>query len=394
MGLIKAITGAVGGSLADQWLEVIEPANMGEGVVFTKGQFVRKDDRRSSNTKGTIDTVSNGSIIHVYDNQFMILVDGGKIVDFAAEPGMYKVDDSSLPSLFAGQFKDTIMETFKRFKFGGVTPYKQMVFYINTQEIKGIKFGTKNPINYFDNFYNAELFVRTFGTYSIRVVDPILFYKEAIPRDANHVHIDDINEQYLSEFLEALQATINKLSADGQRISYLPSKGREVSKYMADTLDEDWKLKRGILIESVGLASISYDEDSEELIKMRSKGAMLSDATIREGYVQGTIAEGIKAAGENESGSGTTFMGMGMGMNAAGGFLNSASETNREQMNKQQTQQASAGSWTCTCGSVNSGNFCSNCGSKKVAGGGFCSNCGNKFEGQKPAFCPNCGQKQ
>ncbi len=396
MGLIKAAAGAIGGSLADQWLEVIEPANMGEGVVFTKGQMVRKDSKRSSNKKGTLDTVSNGSIIHVYDNQFMMLVDGGKIVDFTAEPGMYEVQNSSLPSLFSGSFGDAIKDTFSRFKYGGTTPYKQMVFYVNTQEIKGIKFGTKNPINYFDNFYNAELFLRTFGTYSMRVVDPILFYKEAIPRDANHVHIDEINEQYLSEFLEALQVTINKMSADGERISFVTSKGSEVSKYMADVLDEDWKARRGMLIESVGLSSITYDDESKELINMRNKGAMLSDATIREGFVQGSVARGIEAAGSNEAGAGATFMGMGIGMNAAGGFMGSASQTNREQMNRQQEVAAAspANSWKCSCGNVNTGNFCSNCGSKKVSSGGFCSNCGNKFEGEKPAFCPNCGQKQ
>lgn len=145
MGLIKALTSSIGGSLADQWLEVIEPDNMGDNTVFTKGVMVRKDDRRGSNRKGTVDTVSNGSIIHVYPNQFMMLVDGGKIVDYTAEEGYYKVDNSSLPSLFNGSFKDSLKESFNRFKYGGVTPTAQKVYYINLQEIKGIKFGTPNP---------------------------------------------------------------------------------------------------------------------------------------------------------------------------------------------------------------------------------------------------------
>lgn len=397
MGLIKAGLGAVGGGLADQWLEVIEPSNMGEGIVFTKGQMVRKGDKRSSNTKGSSDLVSNGSIIHVYDNQFMMLVDGGKIIDFTAEPGMYEVKNSSSPSLFAGQMGDAIKETFKRFKFGGATPFKQKVYYINTQEIKGIKFGTKNPINYFDNFYNAELFLRTFGTYSLKIVDPILFYKEAVTRDANHLHIDDINDQYLSEFLEALQVAINKMSSEGERISFVTSKGKELSNHMAETLDSEWRRMRGMEIQSVGLSSITYDDESKELINMRNKGAMLQDASIREGYVQGSVARGIEAAGSNEGGSGTAFMGMGMGMHSAGGFMGEASKTNREQINneaKKTSGQNNINNWSCSCGSINNGNFCSNCGNKKPSQSGFCSNCGYKFEGELPIFCSNCGKKQ
>ena len=166
----------------------------------------------------------------VYPNQFMMLVDGGRVVDYTAEEGYYIVDDSSLPSLFNGQFGDTIKESFNRIKFGGVTPKAQKAFFVNLQEIKGIKFGTPNPLNYFDNFYNAELFLRTHGTYSIKITDPLLFFREAVPRDQQRVEIEDINEQYLSEFLEALQTTMNQMSVDGIRISRrIP--GQEVSQY-------------------------------------------------------------------------------------------------------------------------------------------------------------------
>lgn len=388
MGIIKAAISSVGGSLADQWLEVIEPTNMKEGIVFSKGQLVRKDDKRGANKKFTVDTISNGSIIHVYENQCMLLVDGGKIVDYTAEPGMYKVDNSSLPSLFNGKLSEAVKDTFNRFKYGGVTPTKQQVFYINTQEIKGIKFGTKNPINYFDSFYNAELFLRTFGTYSIKIVDPIKFYKEAISKSENYIHIDDINEQYMNEFLEGLSVAINRLSADGERISFVTSKGTELSSHMSQVLDDKWNDLRGMEILSVGLASISYDDESKELINMRNKGAMLSDANVREGYVQGSIARGIEAAGSNEKGSAATFMGMGMGMNAAGGFMGQASQTNREQMNKDKDMN----SWTCSCGNNNTGKFCSECGKEKTKGS-FCTNCGNKIEGEVK-FCSNCGQKQ
>ncbi|MEA4962308.1 SPFH domain-containing protein, partial [Lutispora sp.] len=332
MGIIRAVASAMGGSLADQWLEVIEPDNMSDTTVFANGTKVRKNDRRNSNIKGTDNTVSNGSIIHVYPNQFMMVLDGGKVVDFTAEEGYYTVNNSSLPSLFSGSLGDAVKESFNRIKYGGVTPTAQRVYYINLQEIKGIKFGTKNPLNYFDNFYNSELFLRTHGTYSIKITDPLLFYQEAIPRNKDMVDIQDINEQYLSEFLEALQTSMNQMSVDGIRISHVASKGGELSRYMSDVLDEEWKKMRGFEIQAVGIASISYDDESKELINMRNKGAMLGDPSVREGYVQGSIARGLESAGSNPAGSAAAFMGMGVGMQSGGSFIGAASQANMQQM--------------------------------------------------------------
>lgn len=406
MGLIKAVAQAIGGTLADQWLEVIEPDDMGDQTVFTRGVMIRK----GQNTKGTDDTVTNGSVIHVYDNQFMMLVDGGKIVDYTAEPGYYKVDNSSLPSLFNGQFKDTLKDSFSRIKFGSETPTKQKVFYINLQEIKGIKFGTRNPINYFDSFYNAELFLRAHGTYSIKIVDPIRFYAEVIPRNEDRVEITDVNEQYMSEFLEALQTSINQLSADGMRISFVPSKGRELSKYMAQTLDEDWNQMRGMEIQSVGIASISYDEKSQELINTRNEGAMLSDPSIAQGYMVKNLSQGVKDAGSNSAGAMTGFMGVGMGASAMGGMMNGFSQINQNgqgqmpnQPQPQNTQdfhvggaaaaapaQNMAGEWTCECGATNVGKFCSECGKPKpVDSNEWTCECGNVNTGK---FCSECGK--
>ena len=334
MGIIKAVTTAVGGALADQWLEAIEPDGMGDRTVFVRGVQVRRG--KGSNTKGSSDIVSDGSVIHVYPNQFMMLVDGGRIVDYTAEEGYYKVSHSSMPSMFNGQFGEALKESFNRIRFGGVTPGAQKVYYVNLQEIKGIKFGTRNPVNYFDSFYNAELFLRAHGTYSIKVTDPIKFYAEVIPKNADHVEIDSINEQYLSEFLEALQTSINQMSADGTRISYVASRSRELGQYMAHTLDEEWTRMRGMEIQAVGIASITYDEESQNLINLRNRGAMMGDPSIREGYVQTTIAEGLKNAGSNDSGAMAGFMGMGMGMQIGGGFMGAASNTNMQQMQMNQ----------------------------------------------------------
>ncbi len=227
MGLIKAATSMVGCGLADQWLEVIEPDNMSDTTVMTKGVKVSKDDKRGSNRKGTEDVLTDGTVVHVYANMMMLLVDGRKIIDYTAEEGYYTIKNDAAPSMFNGPLNEALAATFDRFKCGGVTPQTQQVFYINLQEIKGIKFGTSAPLNYCDNFYNAELFLRAHGTYSIHVVDPILFYTNAIPKNKTQVEINDINEQYLAEFLTALQSAINQMSADGQRISYVPSKEEE-----------------------------------------------------------------------------------------------------------------------------------------------------------------------
>lgn len=424
MGIIKAVTHAIGGVLADQWLEVFEADNMGDHTVFTKGALIR----RGENKKGTDDIVSNGSMIHVYDNQFMMLVDGGKIVDYTAEPGYYKVDHSSMPSLLNGQLGDSVKESFDRFRFGGQTPQKQQVFFVNLQEIKGIKFGTRQPINYFDSFYNAELFLRAHGTYSVKITDPLKFYAEAVPKNKNHVEIEEINEQYLSEFLEALQSSVNQMSADGFRISFVSSKARELGQYMSSVLDEEWNQTRGMEIQAVGL-TVSYSEESQKLLNMRNEGAMLSNPLVREGYVQGAMARGIEAAGSNANGAMAGFMGMGMASNVSSGMMGAASNFNMAQMNAmqgaQQMQQASTGQgmqqgagaipptgqgngtipptgqgvpqapqapqapqWTCSCGQVNSGKFCSNCGTPAPKTDWTCS-CGQVNSGN---FCSNCGK--
>ena len=395
MGIIRAAVNAVHGSLADQWLETVEPYEMGEHTVFTEGILVRK----GQNKKGS-QTISNGSVIHVYDNQFMMLVDGGKVVDYTAEPGYYKVDNSSLPSLFNGQFGDSLKDSFNRIKYGGQTPTAQKVFFINLQEIKGIKFGTRNPINYFDNFYNAELFLRAHGTYSVKITNPLQFYAEVIPRNADRVEIDEINEQYLSEFLEALQSSINQMSADGTRISYVTSKARELGKYMSTTLDEEWNQTRGMEIQAVGIASVSYDEESQKLINMRNEGAMLGgDASVLRGMAVKNLTEGVRDAGSNAGGAMTGFMGVGMGMqqfntsmeglNAmTAGMAGTQPQAAPQQAASPQQTAAPANSWTCECGASNTGKFCSECGKPAPAAEWTCE-CGTVNKGK---FCSNCGK--
>ena len=424
MGIIRAAAKSLSSGLADQWLEVIEPSDMGAQTLMTPGIMV---NRKSQNRKGSRHVISDGSVIHVYDNQLMILTDGGKIIDYTAEPGYFEVNNAAEPSLFNGDFSGAMQATFERVKYGGQSPTEQKVYYLNLQEIKGIKFGTRNPINYFDNFYNAELFLRAHGTYSIKITNPLQFYAEVVPRNKEHVEIDEINEQYLSEFLEALQSSINQMSADGTRISYVSSKARELGKYMSTTLDEEWNQTRGMEIQAVGIASVSYDEQSQKLINMRNEGAMLGgDASVLRGMAVKNLTEGVRDAGSNAGGAMAGFMGVGMGMqqfNTSMEGLNqmTAGMAGTAQAAPQQTaaqpqQSVPAGTqWTCECGTVNTGKFCSECGKPAPAPvrswtcecgtvntGKFCSECGKPAPAaewtcecgtvNKGKFCSNCGK--
>lgn len=442
MGIIKAAMGAIGGGLADSWLEVIEPSDMGSTTVFAPGVLKDRNSGRNSNTKGSSNSVSNGSVIHVYDNQMMILVDGGAIVDYTAEPGYFQVQNSSMPSLFNGQFGASVKETFNRIKFGGITPTAQRVFYINLKEMAGIKFGTKTPVNYYDSNYDIDVNVRAFGTYSIALDNPLEFYKQVIPTEAvtncEPVDIAILNEsRYISEFLGALQQALTEISMEGVRISQIGARSLELAEHMSKVLDQKWRQNRGMYIKEVGIASISYDDETKEILKQRNQAAIYQNPNLREAMVQTSIARGIEAAGSNANGAMAGFMGVGMGMNASGGFMSAASASNMQQMQQQQMQQnmqqqnmqqqnmqqqnmqpqqqrrspfdvsgrqqqntavgaGVAEGWTCSCGHTgNTGKFCAECGSPKPVqqsdGSWNCPQCGTKNTGK---FCAECGTRR
>lgn len=421
MGIIKAAINAVGGALADSWLEAIQPADMGDQTVMVPG--VMKTNARSQNKKGNENIVSNGSKIYVYDNQLMILVDNGKIVDYTAEPGPYIVNNSSTPSLFNGQFGDSIKEAFERVKFAGIPSNEQRVFYINLAEIKGIKFGTANPVQYYDNFYESELFMRLHGTYSIKITDPFKFYREVIPREAvtgnrSVEFAPPLIQQYNDEFIAELGTAFNQYSADGFRISNITSKTKEMGKYMADALDEDWNQARGFQVFRVGMVPPSYDDKSRKIIDARSEMASqvsyLKDGAAQQAYMAKSVGEGISGAGKNPGGAAIGFMGMNMAQNMGTGVMGSYMQNPQyaqpqqgypqqgypqqgyAQQPQQTPQQAAPaqGGWTCSCGAVNTGKFCSECGSPKPAAPKkrFCSNCGAEL-GENAKFCPECGSK-
>lgn len=397
MGLIRSISGAIGGTLADQWKEFFMAEALPHDVMLIKGEKII--GRRSSNTKGSDNIISNGSGIVVADGQCMIIVEQGKVVDVCAEPGEYTYDTSTEPSIFTGKLSEGIKETFKtigkRFTYGGDTAKDQRVYYINTKELIDNKFGTQNPIPFrvVDNNIGLDIDVgvRCSGVYSYRIDDPILFYTNVSGNVSNHYLRDELDGQLKTEFVSALQPAFAKISTLGVRPSALPGYVDELSTAMNDALSEKWGNIRGLKVVSIGLNPITLPDEDTELIKQAQRAAMLRDPGMAAATLAGAQADAMRTAASNEGGALTGFMGMGMAQQAGG--INTGELFGMAAQNKaQEAQAAPQGAWTCDdCGAQNTGKFCAECGKERQAQG-FCPNCGHQVNpGSK--FCDNCGHK-
>ncbi len=394
MGLIKAIGGAVSSVLADQWKEYFYCDAIPADVLAVKGE--KRIGDKSSNTKGEENIISNGSKIAVADGQCMLIVEQGKVVELCAEPGEFTYDTSTEPSIFAGKLGTSILDSFKtigkRFTFGGDTAKDQRVYYINTKELIGNKYGTANPVPFrvVDNNIglDADIAIRCFGEYSYRVADPILFYTNVCGNIADCYEREEIDSQLKSELLTALQPAFAKISAMGIRYSALPGHTMEMAEALNEVLSSKWRELRGLEIVSFGVSSVKASEEDEAMIKELQKTAVYRNPNMAGAAIVGAQAEAMKTAAANENGAMMGFMGMGMAQQAGG--INAQSLF---QMGQQQPAAAPAVSgWTCSCGKVNEGKFCTECGSPKPAPtAGWTCSCGAVNNGK---FCPNCGSKK
>ena len=402
MGLIKALLGATSGTLADQWKEFFYCDALSTDVIMTKGKKVVGG--RSSNKHGHDNIISNGSGIAVADGQCMIIVEQGKIVEVCAEPGEFTYDTSTEPSIFTGNLGESIKETFKiigrRFTFGGDTGKDQRVYYFNTNEITDNKFGTPNPIPFrvVDKNIGLDIDVslRASGIYSYKIANPLLFYTNVSGNVSDEYRKEQIDGQLKTEFVSALQPAFGKLSDLGLRPNQIIQHNTDLEKALNDVLSEKWGELRGIEVVSVALGSVTLPEEDAELIKQAQHSGILRDPTMAAATLTGAQAEAMKAAAKNENGAMTGFMGMGMAMNTAGGMNTQnlyamGMQNNQQTQQAQPPQQAQQTGWTCSCGSLNNGNFCQNCGAKKPEMA--CKNCGwtPKNGDPLPKFCPNCG---
>lgn len=424
MGLIKAALGAAGGVMADQWLEYFYCDSLPESVMAVRGQ--KRTSGRSSNTKGSDNIISNGSVIAVADGQCMIIVDQGKVTELCAEAGEFLYDTSTEPSIFYGGLGRGILDSFKaigkRFTFGGDTAKDQRVYFFNTKEIMGNKYGTPNPVPFRVVDRNVgldvDIAIRCHGEYSYKITNPILFYTNVCGNVASVYDRSEIDGQLKSELMTALQPAFAKISDMGIRYSALPGHTAEMAAALNDVLSAKWSEMRGISIFSIGISSVTASEEDEKMIKELQRNAAYRNPTMAAATLVGAQAQAMQDAAKNTGGAGA-FMGFaGMNMaNAAGGM-------NARDLyamgDKQQGQSAPASdpdAWKCACGTVNKGKFCLECGKPKPAPAGawkcscgaentgkFCSQCGKAKPADtagwtcacgavnKGKFCPECGK--
>lgn len=401
MGLIKAGIGALGGTFADQWKEFFYCEAMDKEVMVTKGQ--KRVSGRSSNTKGNDNIISKGSGIAVADGQCMIIVEQGKVVEVCAEPGEFIYDDSTEPSIFAGNLGESIVATFKtvgkRFTYGGDTGKDQRIYYFNTKELMDNKFGTPNPVPFrvVDSKIglDTDVSIRCSGVYSYRIADPLLFYTKVCGNVTEAYTRDELDSQLKTEFISALQPAFAKLSDLELRPNQIVAHNTDLENAMNDALSVKWGELRGLKIVSIALGSVTLSPEDAEMIKQLQRTAVLQNPNMAGAMLVGAQADAMRTAADNSAGAMTGFMGMGMAMNAGGGM----NAQNLYAMGQQQTAQQSTpspvltqNSWKCSCGAIANGKFCPECGSPKpVTADGWTCSCGTVNKGR---FCHNCGAKK
>ena len=414
MGLLKAGVGAAGGVLADQWREYFYCEALDADTLVAKGE--KRVGKRGSNTKGENNVISDGSIVAVADGQCMMIVENGAVVDVCAEPGEFVYDTGTEPSVFSGKLGDMVKKSFeqvgRRFTFGGDAGKDQRIYYFNTKEIVGNKYGTASPVPFrvVDEKIglDVDITVRCNGEYSYKLVDPLMFYKNVCGNVEIAYTRDLIDSQLKSELLTALQPAFARISKMGIRYSAVPAHTRELADALNEELSHEWKERRGIEIAAFGVNTISAPEDQEQMIRDLQKAAVMANPAIAAANIASAQSDALRTAAANPAGAAMGFMGMGMasgmgGMNAAQLF-GQASQAQQAPAQAQPagaaggvaagTGTAAAGAaWTCSCGAQNTGKFCGNCGSPKpeAAGPWFCTNCGTQNTGN---FCSGCGSKR
>lgn len=433
MGLISAITQAAQSALADSWREYFYCDSIPVDVLITKAN--KRQNRNSSNTKGSDNVISNGSIIAVADGQCMLIVEQGKVVEVCAEPGEFVWDSSTEPSIFYGSLGENIKKSFaqigKRFTFGGDTAKDQRVYYVNTKEILGNKYGTPNPVPFRVVDKNigldVDIAIRCHGEYSYRVTDPVLFYTNVASNVTSEYRRSQIDSQLKSELMTSLQPVFARISEMGIRYSALPAHTKEIADVLNDEMSDTWSGLRGISVISFGVSSVTASEEDEKMIKELQKNAVLTNPAMAAATLTAAQAEAMKSAAANEStGPMMAFAGMNManmagGMNANNLYGMAAAQQAAPQAAPQaqpnltgwtctcghagntgkfcsecgQPQPKDALGWTCSCGTFNKGKFCAECGAKKPAGVPVykCDKCGWEPEDitNIPKFCPECG---
>ena len=412
MGLIRAALGAAGGVLADQWKEYFYCEALPANTLAVKG--CHRVSGHSANYKGGDNIISSGSIIAVADGQCMMIVEQGKVVELCAEPGEFIYDASTEPSIFTGgTFSDKLKEMFgvmgKRFTFGAEAPKDQRVYYFNTKELMGNRYGTPLavPFRVVDQRISLDMDVgiRCFGEYSYRITNPMLFYTNVCGNVEDEYPSSSIDGQLRSELLTALQPAFARISAQGIRYSALPGHTAELAEALNEELSRKWRDMRGIEIVSFGISSVKASEEDEAMIKELQRNAAFRDPSMAAAHLVGAQAAAMQAAAANQGGMGAMGGFFGMNMAVQSGGVNAQNLFAMGQQPTQSAASAPANGWRCKCGGLATGKFCLECGSPKpaqaagwtcscgaVSKGKFCSECGSKKPAGVPQYqCDKCG---
>lgn len=365
MGLIRAALGAVKGTMADQWKEFFYCDALDNDVLAVKGR--KRVNSRFSGNRGNDNIITNGSGIVVADGQCMIIVEQGKVVEVCAEPGEFTYDASSESTVFQGDLSESILKTFetvkKRFFQGGDTGKDQRVYYFNTKELVDNKFGTANPVPFRIVDRNIgldiDVSVRCNGVYSYKIEDPLLFYTNVCGNVEEEYTGEEIEKQLKTEFVNALQPALAKISEMQIRPSAIPSHVEELAEAMNQALAEKWRELRGLSLVSVAINSVTLPEEDAQMIKNAQKNAIFRDPTMAAANLAGAQADAMRMAASNTAGAMTGFMGMGMAGQAGGMNMQNLYQMGAQQQ-QQMVQQKPV--WICSCGAKNTGKFCSECG--------------------------------
>ena len=428
MGLLQVGVGALSTVLADQWREYFYCDSMDADVLMIKGQ--KRQGKRNYNTKGSDNIITNGSIIAVNEGQCMIIVEQGAIAEVCAEAGEFVYDTSTEPTIFYGGLGQGIKKSFdiwkRRFTFGGDTAKDQRVYFFNTKEIIGNKYGTASPVPFrvvdANIGLDVDIAIKCFGEYAYRMTDPILFYKNVAANVTDRYTRDQIDSQLKSELLTALQPAFAKISDMGIRYSALPAHTTELAAALNDVLSEQWGGKYGIEISTFGVSSVKAPEEDEKMIKELQRNAAFRNPTMAAAQMVGATSTAMQNAASNTSaGPMMAFAGMNMaqmtgGMNTQGLFAMGQQQPGAPQPPTPPAGPAApaagavkmepAAGWTCECGATgNTGKFCAECGKPKPAAkntwtcscgaenkGKFCSECGKPKPAGVPQYkCDKCG---
>ena len=386
MGLIRATLKATRSTLAEQWKDYFYCEAMDQDTLVVEGI---KNNRSSDNV------ITDGSKIVVADGQCMIIVDQGIISEVCAEAGEFVYDSSSEPSFFDKSLGEGVNLLFnkiaEKLKYGGYTPKEAHVYFFNLKEIMDNKFGTATPIMFrvLDKNIGLDIDVsiRCNGIYSYKITNPLLFYANVCGNFEGRFDRDQIDAQLKTEFINALQPALAKISALGIRPSEVPAHVNELISALNEELNAKWENLRGISVVNIAMNPISLSPEDAEMIKNYQKVGMLRNPEMGAANLLDAQAEAMKSAAKNASGAAYGFMNMDMASQAGGNNVQGM----YERVNAAK-QTVSGNTWKCSCGTETDGNFCPNCGSPRpVAKKAFCPNCGKEVSGDAK-FCPNCGK--